>query len=371
MKTFNSKLRRVATRILICACLLQLAACKKKIQPDFSPDIALMPEANVVLSMDLDAMRKAPIYHKLAAIAKENQAALQKVKPKTEDYRKLAQDLETITGLTNQDVSQILMACKLTDLEFSGEQAPPSGDLEFALAMPLKKSLPLEKLRQALVRISVGAAQPATVSTGDYSDTPMVIASQNSLESPRQVSELASTVLNRDKLVLTGTPKSVKAALERSASGRHVSLSPELELLRNLAVDSQFRLLFALPPALQEKLRKKAAAGAKTPQANLTQALQSLKSVSCLVTFDQKLHLTLAGVLGSEQDANQVRTQLDNMVIGMAKMGLSLMVKGKPLPMLDTLKTETRPNAIVLLSLSIGGQDIDTLREVGIKAPHK
>jgi hypothetical protein len=263
------------------------------------------------------------------------------------------------------------MACKLTDLEFSGEKVPPTGDLEFAMSMPLKKSLPLDKLKQALVRISVGAAQPVTVSTSDYSDTPMVIASQNAVTSPRQVSELASTVLNRDKLVLTGTPKSIKAALERSSSGQHASLSPELELLRNLAVDSQFRLLFALPPAVQEKLRKKAVAGAKTPQANLTLALQSLKSVSCLVTFDQKLHLTLAGVLGSEKDASQVRAQLDNMVIGMAKMGLSLMVKGKPLPMLDTLKTEIRPGAIVLLSLSIGDQDIDSLREAGNKTPHK
>ncbi len=368
MKTSNRTAKITLTKLLLGACLIPLVACNKEPQRVFSPELALMPDASFVLSADMTSMQEAPIYKKLSAIMEENQAMLAKIRPEADAYNKLGDELESITGLTNKDVSRLLLAGSLANVDLSKDEIPNAENMDLAMTVSLKKALPLEKLKEALLKISSETEQKMTLTSSDYSGATILISKKEGTSSPEQLSELVTSVLGNDQLVLVGTQKSVKGAIDRSVAGQCATVQPELETLRTQAGDSQLYFLFSLPTVLQEKLKEKAAGSASTPQGNLMQACQSLKNLTLAVKFDDKLHISIAGMLGSEQDASQLRSLLDNMVIGMAKMGLSIMLGGKPLPMLDTLKAETQPGAIVKFSLALGEQDLDTLREAGQKA---
>lgn len=120
----------------VALCALPVFAAKPGAQA------AMVPDANFVMLLNVEAMRNAPIGKELEKLSDQNEA-IQEEAPK-EFYEKLKKE----TGLTEEDLASVLLSANLSGIDF--ENPPDLGTLDIVAAIRLRKPVSLDAL-QALV----------------------------------------------------------------------------------------------------------------------------------------------------------------------------------------------------------------------------
>ena len=380
------KFRPLLTTVCVCVLATILAGCGKRQEEGGpgasgaggtaaagpkglggSPETAIMANADLVLTADLKSMRAAPIYQTLEALAKEKEQTVKDTRPELNDFTKLAEQLEAIAGLTMKDYDKLTLAAALGKVDFAADEPPEPEDIDVALGVSLAKPLTLETLREVIKQLQEAEDLELAVRSATHQNTDLLVAKDTS-EGTEQDVEIGMTMIESETVFIGGFLPDVKAAMDRAAAGQTAELAANLKKLQDgMQPGTQLSCLFSFPEALRERIRTEAAksAAAGQMQAQALMAMRSMTGLALSVAMDETLSVRLSAVLGSPEDATQLRSIVDTMVISGAKMGLSMMLGGKPVPMLESLRAEATPDGVVTVSAAVTVDDIQILQTLG------
>lgn len=352
------------TRIAVASSIALLtfcAACGRKTAALTADEAAIVPGANLLVSVNMDAMRAAPIHARLAKLLEQQKESAAGQREEFEILDQLFRELQKSTGLTLADVSRLLFSANLAatdEVDMASATMPDA-----ALAIRLSRSLPFAKLEDAMRRALAAMDEdtPMQMKTITHKNTPLVLVRPDKAEYTDETKALAIAVGGGDRLVLIAPLRSMREILDR---GTVAEPAPGLKNLTTLAGGAHIQTLFALSDEMKEMVQEQAleASQGGGMEGMMANAAKTLEALTLTVTLDTHLRLAVSGVLGSEDAAQELRTALDTMVLPMVKMGLAMATGGKPLPMLETLKAEVVPGNAVRLGIAVGDADLDVLQ---------
>lgn len=333
-------------------------------------DAAIVPEADVLVRMEVAALREAPIFAGLHA----DEPAPQPAPDAVADGETPALDgrrfLE-ITGLEPDDVVSLVLSADLDPLEVDPEGARPDlGRVPAAAALRLARPLDLDTLEKAILG-AAGAGAAPTVTRIELSGVP---ALQVETTGPETSKAFLASLASGEILLATPTRESLAGALDRARSGEVAPLAAELErLVAALPPAAQARVGFVVPQKFRDGL--KARLEEPPPEtamfAGFAKPFEDLQSLSLSVRADAKLTVVLAGDLGAEEAAQQASAILGGLLGPMAKSALASALGRKAAEVDDRLRVAAE-GPVLDITLSLTSEDVAALRkgaEGGSAAP--
>ncbi|MFO7822257.1 MAG: hypothetical protein R6V56_09430 [Lentisphaeria bacterium] len=349
----------VAAGLLVSAAVIAATGCGKK-KADVDAGIAVIPDADLVVMTDMAAMREAPIYKRLEAFGEE-QEKLNASNPQADKMKKLGEELKNITGLKDEDFQIFVLSAALEGLDPDAKGYAEIADkLNGVMAVGIAKPVTLDQLEEAAKKATEENEEvEVETSRRDYKGNQILVLT-NSKEDKK--APIAVATAADGKVIVIGSMLGAKGALDRAESGDINAASQALGLGKDQ--QPQMAVRFDLTEAMQKEMQQqKPQTQPGNPMAGAAAAFKGLEQVKAYVTMGKNMDVLLAMAVGSEDDAKAAKNVLDNQVIGMIRMGMSMLAGGQPMPLLESLKTATDPTGTVKFSFSFSPSDIGLIQK--------
>lgn len=351
---------------LLASTMLTLSAHAQEVAAD-DASVAVIPDADLFIRIDLASMRDTAIYDKFKEFGKTD------AKPavQAEDMKEMAEQLKSITGLTDKDFQKIVVSAVLKDIDFEAEDFKNATDnLNGAMAVQVTKSVTLDQLEEA-ARKAIAEKNDVRVSITreTYKDRELLVLT--SVKDGQEEQPMAVTTSAEGKVIILGSVPGINGAVDRLASGQVVAASEALGLPENNM--PQIAVRFDLTEQMRAKMRQQdpqeQPPQGGNPMAGVAAAFKDLEQVNAFVTMAEDAKVMLSLGVGSADSAQQAKGVLDNQVLSMVRMMATTMVAGQPLDMLNTLNTVADPQGAVQLRFALTAADIEKLQKAGMKGP--
>jgi hypothetical protein len=352
--------KRIAAGSAVMAMLISV---RPAAAAEISADIAITPGAELVLVADAVAMRESPVHSRIKAFSEEQRA--KRAPEEAAKWEAFAEEVKAMTGITEEDITAFVFSADLDNIDFASPQKPDVNAMDLAMGFTLRKPLSLETVKAVIAKLSA-ENEDMQVAMQDLQYNGIDVLSIQDVSDDPDGSTFNIVMLAGDTVLVAGTETGIHNAIDRAISGETV---PAADALAAATMPlSQMTLLFTLPPALQQQLQDKAqAASTSNPdgmQSAFAMAFQNLQNISVGVNLTDALEGTLAVKLGSDAEAAQVKILVDSTVVAMIQFGLINLSSGKPMELMQSLKTETVPGGVVALSFRMTENDMQIIQEV-------
>lgn len=317
-------------------------------------DAAIVPNADFIVRIDVNAIRQASIIKQLEN-AQGNSVETQPA------YEKFQQ----ATGLSKDDVQAVVISANTTNFDFANGAAQASlPQLTGIAAIELGKSLTTDNLISGL-QVLMDDAQ-ATISRFELEGT-QAIRIQSS--KPDEPEVYAATSGDAKTVYIALNKASLQATLQRAKKGIMAASRPELQDLSYPA--AQANLAFMAPQGLRDTIQTQLAKSQESPQGAMLSGFiapfKDLRSVALGINWDTGMQIDLAGDLGAAQAATQVAALLQTMALPMLK-SYTARSSGKTSLNLDEQFKVSVTDATLHIGLRFTGENIQAFRKAKDKA---
>ncbi len=325
-------------------------------KPATGGDIAVIPDADVVMCADLQGMRDSAIYTLIKDLA-DNQ-------PDTglqfQEMEQVAEQLKDITGLEEDDFLTVTFSAVLKGIDFDADHV--DARMNAVMAIELAKPLTIDQLEEAINKATETSPDiNLAVAREQHAGSDMLAVTV--IEEYGEDTTMGVAVTAGGRVVLTGTMLGTKGALDRQAHGVSVSVAEHLEL--DPKAIPHLALRFDLTDAMQDQMRDKMGdPDSHDPMANSMKAFEGLERVDLKVDMADDMKVAFSMGLGSEEKATIAKNVLDNTVLGMLRMMVGMVSGGQPLTVLESLDTRLDPNGAITLSFTLTPSDIEILQSM-------
>lgn len=336
--------------------------------PDAAANAAILPNADLVFRANLAGMRDSEMYRRLDALAEQRKDGQNN--DRIEQLDQFSTHLEELTGMTKDDVREIVASVSFENVEF-GADGPQSMDgVKAVMAAVLEKPLSADLLEQAAKKSAAAdAADAVTVTRHNYKGVPVITVT--SVDEADAAMSLA--MANDDRVLFAGTDAELKGALDRLAGAAPAGSAAAID-----APDAGLRLQFTLPPDLRDTIRTAAQQPQDAPgnqAAAMAETMQHLETITLDVAMQQNMDVALTAFMGTEANARQLKSMLDNQILSLVRLSIQMMAGGQPLHVLESLSTRQDAGQ-VRLSFTLTPSDLDVFQQAsqqwqnGGGAPH-
>ena len=329
---------------------------------------AILPHATLIAwSNDAEAAKTA-IKAKLdefSATLDNNPAALALDMTQQGDVNDLIKNgnlLEKSLGIKKEDVSCWLASANLINIQaISKEQLLSTLDFLFVLELREPK-LKTEPLKEVIEKLIAEKGMAATLAVKELAGVPTLYLTSE------QVADFTLALPQDGKCLVMGREVLVKEALERIAAGTATPLSPAIQDCQKQLSDKNIGgLLFTLSPAMQASIKKFATPGEGEEPNPVRMALEPFSRAIGIVadiSADDNLGVSLGILMDSPLDANIGKTGvIDNMALPAVKMLINKTATGKPLPLMDTIKSSMK-DRFLSIDMLISPTDLSVLGNI-------
>jgi hypothetical protein len=368
-------LRRVTAAVLLACGLLRAGDPLE----DKALRAAVVADADLLGTGDAAGWRALPIQKTLDAIRADMESSATPGSQARVFQTRIDTFVETL-GVTTDDVTAVVVSARVRGLEAqtgTPQQGPPSADLvlqQLGLVVGLRVAKPLSmaKVRLALSNAAAEQGMELVFDKADYKGASVLAVARPEQpgKAPWLPREFSVALLDGDTCTYLGTDAAVKAALDRFAGGVPAPFAPALEAAQKAALPGALSSGFFVP---SDTMRSKAREQGTKMQAQNPMAAAAVQSVGGLqhVVFGAKgsdrISFQLGGMFASAQDALQMKTMIDAMVLGMGKMMLMQAV-GRPIPLIESVVSKQDGVALAIVG-DLTEEDCRALAELSMKGP--
>jgi hypothetical protein len=321
---------------------------------------AHVPSADVLVRVDLEAIRATPT---CKDFAKSDEADEAEGAPEAASAAAQLDEIQKITGLTEDDVVSLLISADLDGVDIGGEAEPDLSKANGVLAVQLSKALPNAKL--------IEAAKTAGAKREEGAVEEIVVAGQPAVKLAAKEEgdpDLFLTVAPGDLTVFAApSVASLEGALQRAQSGQFAAVPAGLETVRGtLPAAAQLQLAFLTPDKLrqgiQEQLEKAKADPEAASWAGMVEPFKDLQSLAIGVECGADLKVGIGGDLGNPEAATQVASMLQMMVLPMATGAMAESLGKQPQEISEQLQVAAEGQTLKI-SVKLSQADIAALQK--------
>jgi len=340
---------------------------------------AIVPDADFLITVDAVGWRQAPIQARLEAIEAEMVAKApagdQGGLPQVSLDRRISKFLETL-GVAKDDLTAMAVSARLRGLDAQQARLAPQSALQqlgLVMAFRVAKPLSIAKVRLALANAAAEEGMELMFEKADYKGaaTLSVVRPDQAGKTTWMPSEFTFALLDGDTAGYVGIDADVKAALDRFSTGTPAALASALKAAQDGADQKALTRLFFIPgDALRAKARDNAVKmqGQNPMFGGAMQAVAGLQNITVGAKGTDRISLQIVGSFASAQDALQMKTMVDAMVLGMGKMMLMQAV-GRPIPLIESL-TSRQDGAAVAIVADLTEEDCRALVALQASGAH-
>ncbi len=314
-------------------------------------EAAILPGADLVARIDLDAVRSSGFLDSLSAGDSESRAIPMGT------WTELSRRLEA-SGLPAGDVREIFVFARIDVIEFAAPgKRDRSGPVPALAAVSLANPISTEKLAAALAAVWEGrTTSPFTA--GDAAGIELVSAK------PGERSIFAATSRKGTTLYLATDREILEGALARDRSGAYEKLSADLTRIDDsLPAGLDARVILLAPSRLTAKLFDKPGRGTGNRPATMAESMlepfRQLGSLTLAVDLTDDARIALVGDLSGEDEARSARTLMATMILPNLSKALSARF-GSLVAFAESLTVDGE-GSTARLNLRLSGGDIRTL----------
>lgn len=312
-------------------------------------DAAIVPNADFIVRIDVNAIRQAPITRQL-----EN------TQDNPVESRPAYAKFQQATGLSKDDVLAVILSANTANFNFTkGTAQAGLPQLVGVAAIELGKSLTNDRLIAGLQALMDDPQ--ATLSRFELEGTQAVRIQSGKPDEPdtyAAISDDAKTVY------LTLNQASLQATLQRARKGVVATTRPELQHLSYPA--SQAMLAFVAPQGLRDTIQTQLTKSQANPRhamlGGFIAPFKDLQSVALGINWDTGMQIDLTGDLGAAQAATQVAALLQTMALPMLKSYTARSSGKTPLNLAEQFKVSVA-DAALRISLRFTGDNIQAFRK--------
>lgn len=370
-------------------CLLTVAVCAAgwlsagpgvAVEPlqDKALRTAIVPDADFLVTVDAVGWRQAPIQATFEAIQAEMAAKAATGNPAGPPQARIDarvnQLLETL-GIAKDDLVAMVFSARVRGLDaLEGSRKTPQlafQQLGLVMAFRVAKPVSIAKVRLALGNAAAEGGMELMFEKGDYhgATTLSVVRPDQPGKTSWMPSAFMVALLDGDTAGYIGGDADVKAALDRFSTSAPAAFTTALKTAQDGTVPGALTRLFFIP---SDTLRANARENAAKMQAQnpmfggAMQAVAGLQNVTLGAKGSDRISLQVAGSFASAQDALQMKTMLDAMLLGMGKMMLMQAV-GRPIPLIESLASR-QDGATTSITADLTEEDCRALAELRTSA---
>ena len=347
--------RRASAAALAMLLLATFAGAADPLQ-DKTLRAAVVPDADLLLTQDAAGWQKAPIQAKMDAIRAEVTAKAGPGSQAGAIQARMDKFIETL-GIAKEDMGALVVSGRVRGLDGQqGNMTPQLALQQLGLVVALRVSKPvsLTQIRLALTNAAAEDGIELMFEKGDYKGAATLSAVRpyqpgKTTWLPR---ELTVALLDNTTAVYLGAGADVKAALDRAAAETPAAFMAAMKTAQESATPEALTLLFFVPSDTQRTKAKESAVkmqGQNPLFAGAMQAVGGLQSVVFGATATDRVGMQLTGHFSVAQEAAQMKTMLDGMVLGMGKM-LLMQAVGRPIPFIESLNSRLEGTAVSLVA---------------------
>jgi len=346
-------------------------------------EAAIVPDANLVLQVDLQAVRQAPIFPALAAMAAHDdddddeaedaadEAAAEDEDDDDDEGKEFGDELLAGSGLSPQDLIALVASVKIDPAILPGSDTPsfdPGAFMEglarspFALSLLFGQPIDLERVENGLRQASRDPKEAFEREKVGGHDA-LHIVSGNPEHPQGWV-----TILGENTLFLAFTKEGLAGAVQRDSSGDLAATDEALQQARaGLPEAGQGNLAFVVPETLRELIRQQLDKAAEEPAAaamtGFLTPFKDLRSVGTGLEAADDLAIVTTYDLGNEAVASQTQVMFSTMLVPMAQAGLAEALRRKPVEVADRIQLSSAGSALrVQLRMTL--EDLVTFQEL-------
>jgi hypothetical protein len=280
--------------------------------------------------------------------------------------KKLEEFLKSI-GIEQDSVNYVVGSLSIRSIDPQAETPKIPGLIAFALKTPVSA----DKIAAGIAKAADDEGEKVEFAKSSYKEVPVLALKLDQDDLPagmdaaagKVVADLCVALPADGKVVYFGQSAEVKAGIDRMLSGTATPRSEGLKTAKNLVpAEADGFIIFDMPDRFREVLSKQAANAGGNPMAQgPVMALAGLKGAAFSGVTTDKASMAIAGDFEAADNATMIKTAIDG-VLAMAKMQLMNMGGGKPMPMVNSLKTDAK-DTVATLSFEITVQDVRNMIE--------
>ncbi len=353
------------------------AASARDVLEDKVLRAAVVPDADFVVTSDAAAWQESPIQKTLDAIYNETEARA----PQTSESRLIRSRIDALIetlGLTRDDVTGLVVSARVRALQLEAGAAPPADPQEalerlgLVAGIRLRKPVDMGKLRIALGKAAGEEGIELMFEKADYkgaSVLSVVRPDRPGKAVPWMPRSFMVALLDGGEAVVVGTEAAVKAALDRFAGAAPAPLTDGIRAARTAAMQGAMSSAFFVPSdGMRALARDRGAAmqnGGNPMVGNAVQALAGLQHIAIDSRGTDRLSVQVGAGFTSAEQAQQVKSMLDVMVLAMIRMALMQAV-GRPIPLIESL-TSRLEGAQLAVVADLTEEDLKAVVELAAK----
>ena len=358
---------------LLAAAAIMTAAIPASKAAETPGSPVIMKGADVLVLSDLAKIRNSSINQEIEKL-QEDAGDSSQTPFNVEKYEELGQQLQEITGLTENDFKSFAIAGKLDNVELT--KNTDIQELNIAFALNLAKPLPLDKLEEGLRK---AAAANEDVENATFERTSIgkhdVLAVKNDQEETN-LEQLLFASVQGNKTILGGTQTGITSALDRIDNDAILSVDEEFGGWPQEEGIPHTGVIFNPTREMLNKAKKLAETtqqqrSQQQPQDQTKEAfikiLPHIERLVLTVDCTDKMYFNLHGVMDSAQQAEKLTSLLRQPVISMTQATLTMLTGGKRLNLTQSLNAEVKDNTHSVLSFQLSSDDLKTLQEMNKK----
>ena len=276
--------------------------------------IAIVPGADVIGRVDIQALNAAPIIKKQIAKGAESWM------PLAGSTSAKSARFEAATGLVADDIISVAFSCDIDTLDMTATTSRKrTAGMSGVVAIQVAKPISIAKLKQA-IKLEYGTQGKAGVSETSIGKHAGLRINASQPTDP----DIYLTVSPNGHLVLMAlNAESLIAAQKRITSNTAIPAPDKIARLKDALSGSQITIACIIPSsttkAIKEQIAKMQQQLAENPGLAMvmgfSQLFQGIKSISAGVTFQNDAIVSLAGDLGKPEYALQASLLLQTIVI--------------------------------------------------------
>ncbi|MBN2452456.1 MAG: hypothetical protein JXR77_18870 [Lentisphaeria bacterium] len=302
----------------------------------------VVPGADFLVCTDAAAWRLTPIQKRLKAMREE--VPKENMPPEALRLQARMEEFGAKIGIQEDDLDSLLIAAQVQravqNNQAGRSRGNPMEQLGIMFTFKLGKPLSLGAVRAALSNAATEDGYELLFEKGTYNNAETLTVVPAAPEGvPKWLpAELFLALTREGKVGFVGQAPDVKAAVDRLAGASPAPLSPPLGKARAATLPGAMTYLLFVPA---EKMRQELRAQGTRMQQNpmmggAMQALAGMEHLAFGAKGAETIQAALSADFAGAQEAVQVKTLVDMMVLGMAKMMLMQAI-GRPIPLVESM----------------------------------
>lgn len=275
---------------------------------------AIVPGADIIVTIDISALNSAPLVQRLTAETGKNKSISRSVAARWARFT-------AATGLAKSDIRSALISCDIDTYDFKAATArEKTARLNAVLAVQSRKPVTLAKIKKAII-LEYGSEEIAGVANVTIAGHPAL-----KIKAPKKATPDIYIAVTPDGLALLAAlnSASIAQAIHRSVSGKIISEPRNLSRMRaSLLPKSQIKSAAVIPASIRSLIDQQAAAMLRQSQQNpamaaaaaITKLFHNLRNISLGLKITADATITAAADLGAQFTAQQAATVIQTMLI--------------------------------------------------------